>query len=629
MPTARSLKKLLNLFRPFTATKKLIVFGSLAVTLGIIGITIAVHLNSQPAGQTTPEAILFSKPQAPGPLLTTYRAEVAAALASDQPIIKLPDLGTSQSQAQDAAVAHDDMQAAAHDPTSGQPLQSQVFQAYDLPSAQATGQLAGCANTLKCYIVEIYFFATNSTGKVIVGINQNPSDAPAGVANPDDIASGPRVLSSSVTTHMQPELPPSLTAITKEIISGSQELKDTLHTTVDVGKLTMVNGKTALKATRCERSEHLCVAPTLALNKDAYWIIVDMTDARIVGVTWTKWNGSVPDVPPSEQAVIDAAITQKYCGVDNGYEANGWKFTYSLTGSDGVEVKNVSYKGTELIASAKNPDWHVSYSHQAGFGYSDAVGCPVFSTAAVVPAIAPYFDDLHDADGNKIGFELVQEFKSKLWPQPCNYYYQQRFEFFNDGSFRPAVVNLGRGCGDDGTYRPVTRIQPATSFTSIDRWNGDSSQWQSVKQETWEKDSADNQLPESPDGFRYRLNGTAGSLEFALGRGQFNDGGHGDNAWTFLDRFHPDKDEGASDLATLGSCCNTDSRQGPDVYTTNESLTNAPLLLWYVSEQKNNGTPGQEYCWADASVVDGDYKTTTYPCVSGPLLTFNPKPGKP
>ena len=445
------------------------------VVLAVVGLGFGLwqhNHNKQQASYGKQKAVLFSKPQQAGPLLIAYQQKLQMALASDQPILKAEGLEADKSQAQDTAVASPEMQTAAHDKGSGQALRAQVFQVNPLPPAQNSDKTADCGKNRQCFVVEIYFFASNYTGKVIVGIGGDNNAL---------------VLTSNIIPFSQPELPLELTAITKELITGSQELKDTLHKPVDINKLTMANGKTALKATRCERSEHLCVAPTLAEDDEAYWIIVDMTDARIVGVAWTYWADKVPArpdstlTPPSEQTVIDAAITQKYCGVNNSYDAGGWKFSYSLTGSDGLEVKQVSYKGVDMIASAKNTDWHVSYSHQAGFGYSDAVGCPVFSTAAVVPATEPQFSDLKDGDGKKIGFELVQEFKSKLWPQPCNYYYQQRFQFFDDGSFRPAVVNLGRGCGDDGTYRPVTRIQPATSFTNIDQWNG--SAWQKVDKE--------------------------------------------------------------------------------------------------------------------------------------------------
>ena len=554
------------------------------------------------------KSVLFQREQPEGPLLKAYRAKLAAALASDQPIMKLEGLDENAAKAQDAAVGQADMQAAAHDKDSGQALRSEVFQVYKLPSSEANGKTEACASGLQCYVVEIYFYADNNAGKVIAGID--------GLGNP-------KVLDSGIVAHSQPELPQALTDITKELINGSQELKDVLGKTINTDQLVMVNGKTALGKTRCERSEHLCVAPTLALNDEAEWIIIDLTDARIVGVTWTEWNDEVPPAPPSEQTTIDNAIMQKYCGVANNYDKNGWKFSYALTGSDGVELKGVSYKGAEMLASVKVPDWHVNYSGKDAFGYSDAVGCPVFSTAAVVPATEPKFEDIKQ-EGKTVGFELVQDFRSKLWPQPCNYYYQQRYQFFNDGSFRPVQVSLGRGCGDDGTYRPVTRIQPAAAFNKLEAWND--SRWQTVGKEMYQHETYEAPLPSNDQGVSYRLQSHDKAIDITLGRGQFGDGGRGDQPWLYFTQFHADRDEGSSDMATLGACCNTDAKQGPDVFVNGESLINKPLLLWYVAEQKNDGTSGEEYCWARAEIIDGVYKTTTYPCPSGPKLQLTGKP---
>ena len=41
-------------------------------------------------------------------------------------------------------------------------------------------------------------------------------------------------------------------------------------------------------------------------------------------------------------------------------------------------------------------DWHVSYSKIDGFGYSDAVGCPEFSQAAVVAVSDPKVSEIID-----------------------------------------------------------------------------------------------------------------------------------------------------------------------------------------------------------------------------------------
>ena len=134
-----------------------------------------------------------------------------------------------------------------------------------------------------------------------------------------------------------------------------------------------------------------------------------------------------------------------------------WKMDYNITSSDGLKVSNVFYKGEPIIKDAKLVDWHVNYSNTDGFGYSDAVGCPYFSTAAVIaiepPQILPIIEN-----GVEVGCILQQNFYSEGWPLPCNYNYCQKFEFYNDGRFRVACASLGRGCGNNGTYRPVIRV---------------------------------------------------------------------------------------------------------------------------------------------------------------------------
>ncbi|MFZ8507299.1 hypothetical protein ACO1M3_13835, partial [Staphylococcus aureus] len=84
---------------------------------------------------------------------------------------------------------------------------------------------------------------------------------------------------------------------------------------------------------------------------------------------------------------------------------------YLLTGSDGLMISNVKYKSQQVINSAKLVDWHVSYSGTDGFGYSDAVGCPVFSEAAVVATEPPQVANIMEAD-TVAGFMLEQKFFS-------------------------------------------------------------------------------------------------------------------------------------------------------------------------------------------------------------------------
>lgn len=128
-----------------------------------------------------------------------------------------------------------------------------------------------------------------------------------------------------------------------------------------------------------------------------------------------------------------------------------------------------------MLDSAKLVDYHVSYSRTNGFGYSDAVGCPIFSQAAVLALEPP----MEIQEGSHGGFALVQNFQSELWPLPCNYYYQQRYEFYTDGRFHVKAGNFGRGCGNDGIYRLVFRISAGRreQFANGVMGNGPPGRW--------------------------------------------------------------------------------------------------------------------------------------------------------
>ena len=106
------------------------------------------------------------------------------------------------------------------------------------------------------------------------------------------------------------------------------------------------------------------------------------------------------------------------------------------------------------------------------------------------------------------------------------------------------------------------------------------------------------------------------------GNGQFGDKGRGDNAYFYVTRLHAHVDEGETDLVSIGPCCNTDYRQGPEKFIDNspENIENQPLVLWYVAQMKNDDRKGQEYCWAESYLEQGVYKTRAFPCVSGPMF---------
>ncbi|MEZ4612450.1 MAG: hypothetical protein R2838_19780 [Caldilineaceae bacterium] len=79
--------------------------------------------------------------------------------------------------------------------------------------------------------------------------------------------------------------------------------------------------------------------------------------------------------------------------------------------------------------------------------------------------------------------------------------------------------------------------------------------------------------------------------------------------------------EGDTDLPTLGTCCNTDHRQGPFQFVEPDPqpLADTDIVIWYVPQIENDDTPGQEYCWADLT-EDGLFVPEVWPCSAGPCL---------
>jgi hypothetical protein len=535
------------------------------------------------------------------PLLAAHFERVEAALKQPVPILLLENLDEAQTQAQTIAVNDSRFQAYTHDPDTGEAFRNEIFGVYPLRESDITPQTPSCATT-PCYRVEMYNYALNFYLAAVVDLE---AEAVINVVGYQDT---------------QPDIPPGLTDIALEIATNSIEVQHTLGIAPEASDALMENTKTALNTTVCERSRHLCVAPTFVVGERALWAIVDLTDGTIVGLRWTQVGSATPI---TEKALANEAIMRRYCQQNTALERDGWSLSYMLTGSDGLRISEVTFQEKPVFDSVKLVDWHVSYSQADGFGYSDAVGCPVFSQAAVIAVEPPVVEDLI-ADGEVVGFVLEQEFWSDLWPAPCNYYYEQRYEFYADGRFRPVAANIGRGCGDNGTYRPVTRIAPAGDGYTFSEWDG--AAWLEWQTEAW-RHAAD--VPVNPDGNSFRFTSASGGYEIAPATGQFGDGGQGDNAYVYVTLDHNDRDEGASDMPTIGPCCNTDYQQGPEKFIdpTPEPIANSKPVIWYVAQLDNDGTPGSEYCWADSVLENGVYVPVEYPCPSGPML-IPVKPGE-
>jgi hypothetical protein len=533
------------------------------------------------------------------PSLKARVAEIEAALTRNPPILLRGDLDATAALAQQLAVR--DPRFLANATAAGQPLRNEIFNAYPARASDVTADTKQCATSL-CYRVEMYNYAYNLTTVAMVDVRAQ------------------QVAAVKTFPDSQPDIPPALQRLAVEIATNAPEVAAALGATPEARTAVMASTKTALNGTRCQRSHHLCVAPTFVSGSRALWAIVDLTDGVLVGTRWTDL-GKVSGRAVTERSLQNDVVRTMYCERETAFARGGWRFNYMLTSSDGLRLSDVRYHDVTVLQSAKLVDWHVSYSRTGGFGYSDAIGCPVFSQAAVVAFQGPTIEDIRVGD-HVTGFAVVQKFWSDLWPLPCNYYYVQRFEFYDDGRFRIAGGNIGRGCGEQGTYRPVFRIAFAGEMT-VGAWDG--SVWQDWPTERWQLQS-DGAF--TPEGYQYRVQrGGENGFYVEPGRGQFADGGRGDNAYVYVTRRHDDKDEGDADMITIGPCCNEDHAQGPEKYidTPPEPIAASQLVLWYVPQIAIDGTPGHEYCWADSTLVDGVYVATEYPCYAGPMFVPFPR----
>jgi hypothetical protein len=533
------------------------------------------------------------------PCVLNYNNLFKSSTAKSNRIIQRIDIDANQQLAQKIIVQNSAFQLFAKDTASDNTIRTEIFGIMPTRSSDLRkGKEMMCPNG-DCYKVELYNYMFNNT-KI-------------GIVNIKTLA----IVDSFFFPYSQPDIPPLLKEIAMEIACNSKEVIAALGFKPDSKSALMSDTKTSLNRSKCERSRHLCVAPTFVTGDKALWAIVDLTDFKVVGIRWTNIGTNLPNNTVTERQIQNEKLTECFCKVETSIAKNNWNLKYMLTSSDGLRISEVSFKKNPYIQSAKLVDWHVSYSNTDGFGYSDAVGCPFFSTAAVIAIESPKIIDMYRGN-KKVGFALTQVFSSEGWPNACNYNYQQRYEFYDDGKMRVAVTSMGRGCGNNGTYRPVIRIAFAEDKSNFYSWKND--KWDLWKNETW---AVQNDLTKySKEGYLYKIRGKKSSFAIEPGNGQFKDGGRGDNAYTYITKSSPDKNEGEGDLITIGPCCNTDYQQGPEKFidSPSEKIENSKLVFWYVPQLKNDDRPGNEYCWANSFLKDGVYSTFTYPCWAGPMI---------
>ncbi len=506
-----------------------------------------------------------------------------------KPLVLIDSLDHHQQKALEIALHHTDFAKHLIN-ENGQYLLNEVFNIYKARPQEVKN------NTEHVYKVEMYNYAINLTTTAFVDLSRK------------------MVLSTNTLEQSQPDIPIYLKELAIQLAINHPEIINALGHKPSETEAVMANTKTALNRTKCERSRHLCVAPTFTIQDKALWAIIDLTDLKLVGYRWTNTGSKQPALTVTEKRLEFDKIMECYCQSITNIKKYGWDLNFVITTSDGLRISEVLFKDQLVLNNAKVVDWHVNYSNTDGFGYSDAVGCPAYSQAAVVADTEPRISDIEE-NGQVIGFALEQNFSTELWPMPCNYNYLQRYEFYKNGNWRSAVASLGRGCGNNGTYRPVLRFSFPGEKNNFSEF--ENNQWTIWDQEKWKLQS--EQTDFTPEGYKYKVSNEKGyGFYIEPNRGQFNDNSRGDHPYIYLTKKHPELDEGETDLVSIGPCCNTDYQQGPEKFINNEVTKESALVVWYVCQMKNDDTKGKEYCWAERYLENGIYKTKIYPCLSGP-----------
>ena len=478
-----------------------------------------------------------------------------------------------------------------------------------------------CEMTL-CYQAEKYNFVTNTTTRAIVDVKNQ------------------KLLELKRFSNMQPDVSKRLRDVAKAIALNAPQIKKELGKSPSVKDMSMANVRSSLNKSPCENQNHLCVAPTFSYHdkEEALWAIVDLTDLKLAAAKWAGLGKTTTPSCISERSFQNREIMEKYCQKDTLYSKDGWSLAYRITGSDGLEIVDATFKKNPVLKSAKIVDWHVAYlskegasslddseSYVAGrrieyvkdkndsfrFGYNDAMGCPMYSTSVVLAFNIPQIKSIVK-DGKEVGFYILQDYRNPKWPMACNYRYENRFEFYRDGSFRVVGVNIGRGCGENAIYRPVMRIDMDLGAESFYKYSSGSWQKWLTEQSDFQRDAKEYYK----DKYLYKMENQKQGYYIEPNRGQFHDNSRGDNATLFATRFK--SSEGAEDLLTLGSCCKLDEDGVERYIKTHESIDKQDMVLWYVPRIQNDARAGHEYCWADTVLEDGKLVVKEYPCIVGP-----------
>jgi hypothetical protein len=255
--------------------------------------------------------------------------DIKAALQQPVPVLLCKDsLDNKQQMAQLIALSDTTFTHYTKNKITGAIYRSEIFGVYPARESDLANS-KGAINIADCYRVEMYNYPLNLTSVAIVNIAQQ------------------KIIGLLTQEQTQPDIPLHLKNLAIKIAVESPEVQQAYGIKPPEAAALMASTKTSLNRTRCERSRHLCVAPTFVKDGKALWAIVDLTDHKLVGVRWTNTGTTGPADPMiTERRLQDDKITACFCERETALEKNGWKMNYMLTSSDGLRITQVSFKGT-------------------------------------------------------------------------------------------------------------------------------------------------------------------------------------------------------------------------------------------------------------------------------------------
>src|ERR1041384_5424496 len=194
------------------------------------------------------------------PLLKERVEKIRASLKQNPPVLALSEnIDDDQKAAQELALKDERFLRDTLDAKTKEPLFNEIFGIYPLRESDFTGAAAACKTT-KCYRVEMYNFARNMATNAVADVTNK------------------KVVVVTQIPGAQPDIPDYLTKLAVHISSSASDVTSALGRNPEAKDALMANTKTSLSRTRCERSQHLCVAPTYIKDDRALWAIVDLTD---------------------------------------------------------------------------------------------------------------------------------------------------------------------------------------------------------------------------------------------------------------------------------------------------------------------------------------------------------------